>query len=159
MDEVGSMLRKEGVLTEASFKSIEHFKRKWSLDTFSSVLECNLITEESIADILSRELRLDRIYNLTEATIELECLEFFPYELAKKFDCVPIRFLGEKRHSVEVAIANPTDVYAVRELTATLSAKVVLVVAELRKIRNLIETIYPLENQISALKQTGEADE
>lgn len=159
MDEVGSMLRKEGVLTESSFKSIEHFKRKWSLDTFAAVLECSLITEENIADILSKELRLDRIYHLNESTVELECLKFFPYSLARKFDCVPLRFLGEKKDIVEIAIANPTNTYAARELAATLKREVVLVVAELRKIRSLVELIYPLDEQILELKKSGASDD
>ena len=118
-----------------------------------------MITEENIADILSKELRLDRIYHLNESTVELECLKFFPYSLARKFDCVPLRFLGEKKDIVEIAIANPTNTYAAREQAATLKREVVLVVAELRKIRSLVELIYPLDEQILELKKSGASDE
>jgi hypothetical protein len=145
-------LQKEKVLTESSIASVENYMKKWDEGAFYSVLDCNLITQSEIADILSRELKIDRIYHLTAKMVEPKALVKIPFSKSVKYDAIPIRLINDDEAMLEVVVANPTDEKMLYEIEKITGMKVSPVVTELRSIRSLVHEIYPLKEQVPSLK-------
>ena len=152
MDEILFLLKKEKLLTESSLKIVSGFMEKWSVNSFYAVIECNLITESEMADLISREMKLDRIYRLTNEMIELKRLSMIPFLKAVKYDAIPLRLVGDDTFNLEIVIANPADGQALAELEDITKCRIIPVVTELKSIRNLVQEVYPIEDQIPSLK-------
>lgn len=142
-------LHREKVITSSSLRSLEKFMKKWNKTAFHAALECNLLTENNMADILSRELKIDRVYNLNAKMIEFSALDKLPYRFALKYDAIPIRFLNTD--ILEVVVANPTDDSLLHELAKVTGYKIASVVSDLKSIRSLMHEVYPLTDQIPSL--------
>ncbi|MDB2447199.1 hypothetical protein N9W79_01100 [bacterium] len=151
MNELLFILKKEKVLTDYSVRTIEHYMEKWDTGSYYSVLECNLITENEMADLLSRKMKIDRIYHLTPQMIEEDSLEKLPFSKAVMYDAIPLRYLGKEKEMLEIVMANPTDSAALQGLRDITGCEIVPVVTELKSIRSLVHEIYPLNSQIPSL--------
>lgn len=151
MSHILQLLKKEKKLTDHAIQSLENYMREWNEDGYHSVLDCNLITETEIADILSKELRIDRVYHLSAQMIEGPALQALPFSKAVEFCSIPIRFLGQNSEKIEIAIADPTNGQVVSDIELLTGKKAVLVVTELKSIKNVIHEVYPIEQQIPSL--------
>ena len=151
MDTLLEILRKKNMLTDSSVRTTLKFMERWSVASFYAVLECHLVTESELADVLSQELKMDRIYNLSPDMIDKSCLGILDYTSAKEMDVMPMRQMGDGTKSLEVVVANPLDKKMIESLQGVVGLKIKPVVSELRRIREMIYQLYPLESQIPAI--------
>lgn len=140
------ILRKRGILSGTSVRTVLGFMTKWGIDAYHAVIETHVVDESRLADILSEEFRLVRITRLRSVSIDKDALKYLEYHLAMAWEALPFRFGGDG--SLHVLIADPTNHDLVDHLKKNSRKTVVLFVAERSEIEVATQRNYPLSMQL-----------
>lgn len=142
------VLIKEGDLSSSHAASVEKFTERWGVSSFVAVLECNLVSEKRLADVISKAMHLGRFNRENLEEVSLESFEKIPFSLALKWGAFPLGWSGQ---SFKVLITDPTDQIVVAGLKDLLKMNVLMVVGERQYVRTLIHGRYPLHLQAPGL--------
>ena len=140
------ILRKRGILSGTSMRTVLGFMTKWGIDAYHAVIETHVIDESRLADILSEEFKLTRITRLRSLKIDKNALTYLEYDRAMAWEALPFRFGADE--SLHVLIADPTNQVMVEHLKKTSNKAVVLFVAERSEIEVATQKNYPLTMQL-----------
>jgi hypothetical protein len=147
MSQVLEFMLNEGLLSDVSMQIIQNYMKKFNRSAFSAVLECHILEEGELADIISRRMSIDRLFDLSDYNIDFEAMLLLPWTDAVKYNCMPIGFNFEGS-AVEVVFSNPTSPDTLTAVEAIIAKKVVPVVAEEKAVRAEISKRYPIEMQL-----------
>ncbi len=152
------MTEKKGRLLAAGGLSDEQIQNaivKCSSDSRSlieSVLADDRVSEEGLADSLAAYARFPRV-NLASANIDPEAVKLLPQEQARRFFCFPIRLEG--RHML-VAMANPTDFNAMREVEFKIGRPLKVLVCTRTEILDALAKFYQPEETLRGFTENLE---
>lgn len=113
----GKLLVKEGLLSAEQLEFALAEQRKTGELLGVLLTRMKLISEESLARILSRHFGIDYV-DLTVFKFSAEVLKLIPAHLARKFGAIPLEKKGNK---LTVAISNPQDSFVIDGLKQSLS--------------------------------------
>lgn len=145
------ILLKERILTKSSIKAVTHYAESWKVSIYDAILDCNIATETQLADVISKDLRLDRLYHLNVAMVSEDARNRLDFETARNMCAIPVRLIGKDLDTVEIAVANPLEENLLQTLEEKTGCKVLAVVAEKKSILSVIYDAYPIEMQITSL--------
>jgi len=117
------------------------------------LLEQKRITEDVIAELFSRRLKVPRV-NLSLETLD-PALKPIPEKLAREHMCIPLRMEGRK---LVLCIANPADLEAVREVEFQSGCSVAPVVATRSDILTVIDRVYSQDHSLDELLKGPKED-
>lgn len=140
------VLRKRGLLSGTSTRTILGFMSKWSIDSYHAVIETHVIDEARLADILSDEYRLNRLTRLRSVPIDKNALKYLEYHRAMTWEALPFRF-GQDG-SLHVLIADPTNTDCIEYIKDKWNKAIVLFIAERSEIEIATQRNYPLPMQL-----------
>lgn len=149
MSLVLEMMRNRRMITAHTDRMLQDFMLAWNVSDFDAVIDTHLLSEQEIADLLSKELKLDRLYMISPDMVDESVVRLVPFEKAREKRLLPLRKVGKK---IEVAMANPTDVESIQWLEEILNTEIAPVVVELRDVLNMVHECYPLDAQIPSLE-------
>ena len=119
------------------------------------------VDEQNLFNTLSQHLGI-AFLDLNTITIEPAVLELFPKNTCLKYTCIPLFVM---RDTLTVAMSNPFDEEALKELQSSSNLKVKPVFATPTVIRNTIDTCFPdtpaketltdMQEEISSLKESS----
>ena len=105
------------------------------------------------------ELQKPRVKSV-KLTPQPEALQLIPEVIARKYSAIPVTIAGK---TLEVAMADPTDIFALEALSAHSRMRIRAVAASAREIRDAIDLNYKgygeIENQISRVSIPAEASD
>ena len=138
---LGDLLVAEGLITPQQLQAALREQKSTSEKLGTILLRLNLMTEEQLIGFLSREYRIPSI-TLSQLHIDSETLRLIQPHIAQKYQILPVRRLGG---SLTLAMADPTNVFALDDVAFMTNLQILPVVASQAAILKAIEKYYPAE--------------
>src|SRR6267143_3652738 len=135
---LGDLLVADGLLgPEQLQKALA--EQKGSPEKLGSILiRLGFINEEQLIGFLSRQYGVPSI-TLSQLEVDLEVLKLVPAAIAKKYEVLPVRRMG---NSLALAMADPTNVFALDDISFMTNLQVLPLVASQTAIKKAIDRNY-----------------
>ncbi|KPA08952.1 type II secretion system protein E (GspE) [Candidatus Magnetomorum sp. HK-1] len=140
--------RLEKILIEANILTADQFQQAISdhkgsgLDFGKYLIQSNMISENELAEIISREAKVAR-YNSDIHTLQLDLVELVPLEIAQKNHLAPIQ---KKGRLLIVATTDPLNIDALDAVEDSTDCEVEPLVCTEQEFMQLITTIYGMDS-------------
>jgi type IV pilus assembly protein PilB len=135
---LGQLLLKAKLITEKQLEEAIKVQKHNGKRLGSVLVELGYISEESLITFLSRQYNAPAI-NLSEYKIDTSLLRIIPYDIAKKYQLIPISRDGT---GLRIAIADPSNSLAIDDVRFLSGMKVSVHVASESAILEAIEKYY-----------------
>ncbi len=135
---LGELLSANGLITREQLAEALKVQRSTKEKLGVILVRLNLITEDELIGFLSRQYSIPSV-TLSELDVSASLLRLVPAALAKKYEVLPVKRLG---NILTLAMADPTNVFALDEIALMTSLQVLPVVASQTSIRKAIERAY-----------------
>src|SRR5437867_12247837 len=143
---LGDLLVADGLLTAEQLKKALA-EQKGSPEKIGSVLiKLGFINEEQLIGFPSRQYGVPSI-TLTQLDIESDVLKLVPAPIARKYEVIPVRKMG---NSLALAMADPTNVFALDDISFMTNLQVLPLVASQTAIRKAIDRNYESKTEAIA---------
>lgn len=149
-DPLLSLLIKFKDITPVSSKIIIKYLEKWQVKSYAALLECNIFSEIELADIIAERLGLERIYYLDKSEIDFLTLKKIPIIKAKLANFIPMGLQNDSS-GYKVLMTNPLDSDNLQLIKSHIAQEIVPAIGEKSFINRLLNSHYPLEQQLSSL--------
>jgi type IV pilus assembly protein PilB len=152
---LGDLLVADGLLTQEQLtKALA--EQKGSPEKLGSILiRLGFINEEQLIGFLSRQYGVPSI-TLSQLDIDAEVLKLVPAAIAKKYEVLPVRKMG---NSLALAMADPTNVFALDDISFMTNLQVLPLVASQTAIKKAIDRNYESKTEaITSVMQDMSAD-
>lgn len=137
-DKIGEMLLKGGLITEQQLQEALKLQKTSGGKIGFNLVKLGYVKEEDITSLLSEQYGVPAIH-LEHFDIEPEILKLITPEIAQKFLLIPIERTGS---SLTVAMADPSNIFALDQIRFLTSYNVEPVVASEASIRSAIDRYY-----------------
>src|SRR5215470_10410304 len=135
---LGDLLVADGLLTAEQLKKALA-EQKGSAEKLGSVLvRLNFVNEDQLIGFLSRQYGVPSI-TLGQLDIDPDVLRLVPSPIARKYEVVPVRRMG---NSLALAMADPTNVFALDDISFMTNLQVLPLVASQTAIKKAIDRNY-----------------
>jgi type IV pilus assembly protein PilB len=154
---LGALLIEEGLVTEAQLDAAMVEQTRSGKPLGRLLIEHGTISETELVRTLSRQVGLDFV-DLNDVTIDGSVTTVVNEALARRYQAIPI---GWEDGKLVVAMADPSNVFAVDDIRALAGAEVRSVVATASQILETIERLYRVDGEVDEIMQaaTDEADD
>src|SRR3989338_3523795 len=152
---LGDLLVADGLITpEQLSKALG--EQKGSTEKLGSILiKLGFINEEQLIGFLSRQYGVPSI-TLSQLEIDPEVLKLVPAPIAKKYEVLPVRRMG---NSLALAMADPTNVFALDDISFMTNLQVLPLVASQTAIKKAIDRNYESKTEaITSFMQDMSSD-
>src|SRR5574341_28421 len=152
---LGDLLVADGLLAREQLQKALA-EQKGSTEKLGSILiRLGFINEEQLIGFLSRQYGVPSI-TLSQLEIEPEVLKLVPAPIAKKYEVLPVRKMG---NSLALAMADPTNVFALDDISFMTNLQVLPLVASQTAIKKAIDRNYESKTEaITSVMQDISAD-
>jgi type IV pilus assembly protein PilB len=135
---LGDLLVREGLINQEQLQRALA-DQKGSNEKLGSILvRLDFINEDQLIDFLSKQYGIPSI-TLTQLDVDAEVVKLVPAQIARKYEVLPIKRAGNQ---LTLAMADPTNVFAVDDVGFMTNLQVVPVVASQGAIRKAIDRLY-----------------
>jgi general secretion pathway protein E len=126
---------------------------KWGQEPVSEPL-----TEDLPAQLKAKLVKTEKIHTkLLRQMPQPEALQLIPEAIARKYSAIPLTISGK---TMEVAIADPTDIFALEALAAQSRMRIKPIAATAQEVRDAIDFNYKgfseIQQQVSSISVTAE---
>jgi len=135
---LGELLVRENLITPAQLQQALEEQKKRGGRLGANLTKMGFIQEEELADFLSKQFGVPSI-NLSDFQIDTEVIKLVPEEQARKHVLIPINRAGA---TLVVAMADPSNMFAVSDIEFLTGYKVEVVVAPENAIIEAIDKYY-----------------
>ncbi|HKB23467.1 MAG TPA: type II secretion system protein GspE, partial [Methylomirabilota bacterium] len=143
---LGDLLVADGLLTPEQLQKALA-EQKGSTDKLGSILiRLGFINEEQLIGFLSRQYGVPSI-TLSQLVVDTEVLKLVPPAIAKKYEVLPVRRMG---NSLALAMADPTNVFALDDISFMTNLQVLPLVASQSAIKKAIDRHYESKTEAIA---------
>ncbi len=152
---LGDLLVADGLLTQEQLHKALG-EQKGSTEKLGSILiRLGFINEEQLIGFLSGQYGVPSI-TLSQLEIDPEVLKLVPAAIAKKYEVLPVRKMG---NSLALAMADPTNVFALDDISFMTNLQVLPLVASQTAIKKAIDRNYESKTEaITSVMQDMSAD-
>ncbi len=150
---LGDLLVQHQIITEEQLKkALEEQNKSGEGRLGYHLVKMGFVPEQKLLTFLGRQYRLP-IIDLSKVEIPPPVIKILPAELAVKYQVVPVKRVGRK---LTVAIANPTDMFALDDIKFVTAMDVEPVVAAESAIKKAIDKYYDAADSIAeVMKQAA----
>src|SRR5438477_9057957 len=135
---LGDLLVADGLLTAEQLKKALA-EQKGSPEKLGSILvRLNLVNEDQLIGFLSRQYGVPSI-TLGQLDIDSDVLKLVPAPIARKYEVIPVRRMG---NSLALAMADPTNVFALDDISFMTNLQVLPLVASQTAIKKAVDRNY-----------------
>src|SRR6058998_2921261 len=143
---LGDLLVADGLLTPAQLQKALGEQRGSTEKLGSILIKLGFINEEQLIGFLSRQYGVPSI-TLAQLEIDPTVLRLVPAPTARKYEVIPVRKMG---NSLAVAMADPTNVFALDDIAFMTNLQVLPLVASQTAIRKAIDRNYQSKTEAIA---------
>lgn len=147
MAKILDILKAEDLFSEVSLKVLSGYMHKYQKRAFEAILECHLIEEEVLADLIAKAMGIDRIYDLNDHPVDPKVVTLIPWRFALRQNCIAISYSGNK-DAIEVVFSDPTREGIIEQVESITHKRVIAAIAEESAIRKKISRSYPAAIQL-----------
>ena len=135
---LGELLIREKLITSEQLKSAAEYEKKNKVSIGSALVALGIITEENMAQALSRQLGYPYI-DLSQFEVYPDVIELIPPDIAKKHMIMPIHRI---RSFLTMAMVDPTDLDVIENVRFRTSLSVQPVIASESGVSEAINKYY-----------------
>src|SRR5881398_518849 len=135
---LGDLLVADGLLTPAQLQKALGEQRGSTEKLGSILVRLNLVNEDQLIGFLSRQYGVPSI-TLGQLDIDSDVLKLVPAPIARKYEVIPVRRMG---NSLALAMADPTNVFALDDISFMTNLQVLPLVASQTSIKKSIDRNY-----------------
>ncbi|KAF0180553.1 MAG: type IV pilus assembly protein PilB [Nitrospirae bacterium] len=135
---LGNLLLKEKLLTEEQLLDALKEQKIKGKRLSSVLIKLGYVSEDSLTAILSRQYNIPSV-KLPQQKIDHSLLKTISYDTAKRYQIMPVAKQGD---TVVIAMADPSDTFAVDHVKFLTGLKVSVVIASESDIESVVETYY-----------------
>ncbi|MFQ5899886.1 MAG: ATPase, T2SS/T4P/T4SS family, partial [Candidatus Methylomirabilia bacterium] len=136
---LGDFLVTEGVLTPEQLGQALAQQKRTNDRLGSVLLRLRFITDSQLVHSLARLYRIPTI-DMSKERLDPEVLKLIPPQIARKYEVVPVK---STKVSLTLAMADPTNVSVLDDVTFLTGLKVIPVLAAVSAIHQALEQAYP----------------
>jgi type IV pilus assembly protein PilB len=151
---LGALLIDEGLLTEAQLDAAMTEQARTGKPLGRLLIEQGTISETELVRTLSRQVGLEFV-DLNDFTIDGSVVTIVSESIARRYQAIPI---GWEDGKLVVAMADPSNVFAVDDIRALAGADVRSVVATASQILETIERTYRVDGEVDEIMQAATDD-
>ena len=151
---LGSLLIEEGLLTEAQLDAAVVEQARSGKPLGRLLIEQGTISEAELVRTLARQVGLEFV-DLNDRAVDGSVAALVSESLARRYQAIPI---GWEDGRLVVAMADPSNVFAVDDIRAIAGAEVRTVVATASQINETIERFYRMDTDVDAVVQAATED-
>ena len=145
---LGELLLREKILSVDQLRSALEFQKKSSLPVGTSLVQLGYLTEEDIAQALSRQLGYPYI-DLDQFEVYPEVISLIPADVAKKHMVMPIHRI---RSFLTLAMVDPTDLEIIEDIRFRTGLSIQPVIASETGVVNAINKYYGTADSLRVKK-------
>jgi type IV pilus assembly protein PilB len=138
---LGDLLVKEGLINQEQLQRALADQKGTNEKLGSILVRLNIINEDQLIAFLSKQYGIPSI-TLTQLDVDAEVVKLVPAQIARKYEVLPIKRAGNQ---LTLAMADPTNVFAVDDVGFMTNLQVVPVVASQGAIRQAIDRLYEVQ--------------
>jgi type IV pilus assembly protein PilB len=151
---LGALLLDKGLVTEAQLDAALAEQEQSGKPLGRILIESGTISETDLVATLARQVGLEFV-DLGEATVDPSVAGLVPESLARRYQAIPIIWDDNR---LVVAMADPSNVFALDDIRAVVGAEIRTVVATASQIVEKIDTFHRIDADVDTLVQAA-ADE
>jgi type IV pilus assembly protein PilB len=151
---LGALLIDEGLVTEAQLDAALAEQVTSGKPLGRLLIEQGTISETELVRTLARQVGLEFV-DLSDWTIDGSVASLVSESLARRYQAIPI---GWEDGKLIVAMADPSNVFAVDDIRALAGAEVRSVVATASQILETIDRFYRVDGEVDELMQAASED-
>jgi len=152
---LGELLLREKLLTTDQLKSATEFEKKNKVPIGSALVTMGIITEEEMAQALSRQLGYPYI-DLSQFEVYPDVIELVPVDIAKKNMIMPIHRI---RSFLTMAMVDPTDLDIIENVRFRTSLSIQPVIASESGIMEAINKYYGASDSLKVKEIIDEIEQ
>jgi len=151
---LGELLLREKLLTEEQLENALDYQKKNGVPMGSALIALGLISEEELAQALSRQLGYPYV-DLDQFEVYPDVIDLIPGEIAQKHVIMPIHRI---RSFLTLAMVDPTDLTALEDVKFRTGLSIQPVITAESSIRNAINKYYGTSYSLRLKKQLNEIE-
>jgi type IV pilus assembly protein PilB len=157
---LGELLTKAGLISQDQLKDALKVQKETGSKLGETLIKLAFVTEEDITECLSQQFGVPSI-NLSHFEIDPSVIKLIPADVARKYNILPVNKTGA---TITIAMADPTNVFAMDDIKFMTGYNVEPVVASELGIKAAIDNYYgstsalELKKVMEDLQQTEAAD-
>jgi len=152
---LGELLLKEKLLNSEQLESVLEFQKNNEVPTGTAVVSLGYISEEEMAQALSRQLGYPYI-NLDQFEVYPDVINIIPVEIAKSSLVMPIHRI---RSFLTLAMVDPTDLDVIEDIRFRTGLSIQPVIASETGITNAIRKYYGSSDSLRVKKIVDEIEQ
>ncbi len=145
---LGDLLVESGLITKEQLQEALEVQKQDNERLGTILVKLGYLTEEEITSFLSKQYGIPAV-NLEHFEISEDVIKRIPSDIARKYMLIPITRTGS---TLTVAMADPTNIYALDDIKFLTGLNVEPVVASELSIKKAIDKYYGSETQIELRK-------
>ena len=146
--QIGELLLRDNLITPEQLENALEFQRRNGGRLGTIFIELGYADDDSITSVLSRQYGVPSI-NLAYFEIDAAVIKLIPVETAQKYMVIPLSRVGS---TLTIAMADPTNVFAMDDIKFMTGFNVEPVVATESSIREAVEKYYGTPHSIELKK-------
>ena len=144
-DRLSQLLIKKNIINEEQLAQAVERRKQTGSSLGRVLLEMGLVKENQLAEIIAHELGLEYI-DLFDYKINIQATTSIDESMAQRYTAIPIDF--DEDEKLVVAMADPTNIYALDDIRLTTGLEVKPVVSAKEDISNAIQRYYHLDTDV-----------
>src|SRR5438046_1200858 len=135
---LGELLTKASLITQDQLKEALKLQKETGGKLGETLIKLGFVAEEDITECLSQQFGVPSI-NLAHFDIDSSVIKLIPSDVARKYNILPVNKTGA---TITIAMADPTNVYAMDDIQVITGYNVEPVVASELGIKSAIDNYY-----------------
>src|SRR6266536_2096280 len=135
---LGELMTKESLITQNQLKEALKMQKETGGKLGETLIKLGFVSEEDITECLSQQFGVPSI-NLAHFEIDSTVIKLIPSEVARKYNILPVNKTGA---TITIAMADPTNVFAMDDIKFMTGYNVEPVVASELGIKAAIDNYY-----------------
>jgi len=137
-DRIGEMLLRAGIIDETQLEKAVDYQENHGGRVTSALVKLDILTEDDLLEFLSRQYGHPTV-SLDEIDVDPDAVKLLPGPKAQKYMAIPY---AQVNSSLQVAMADPTDLNAIDEIAFMTNLSVEVSIATESQIRKALDIFY-----------------
>jgi type IV pilus assembly protein PilB len=149
--QLGALLLQEGLLTQAQLDAALAEQKASKRQLGRILIDAGTITETDLVRMLARQVGLEYV-DLSAVQIDAGLATMIPEAVARRHQAMPI---GRQDGKLLVAMADPSNVFALDDIRAITGADIVTVVTTSTQINEVLDRYHRLDTEVDTVAQAA----
>ncbi len=151
-EKIGALLTRANIITEEQLQSALSEQKKTGERIGSTLINLGYIEADTLVNFLSRQFKIPPI-RLEDIKPDPAIISLINAEVANRYEVFPVKRIGK---SLFLAMSNPSDIYAIEDVSFNTGLDILPRVASTLDIKKLLNEYYPVTKEISSVKEFEE---